>query len=101
MKLTKAEKAQLSGKAKELKGSERRIYMASIVQKLGKGGQRLAERELGWNRATTRKGMHELEHDMTYGDAFRLRGRKRSEEHLPNLMNDLKAIVDRPSQADP
>jgi hypothetical protein len=34
-------------------------------------------------------------------DAFSSRGRKRSEEHLPNLLNDLKAIVDGQSQADP
>lgn len=34
-------------------------------------------------------------------NAFSSRGRKRSEEHLPNLLNDLRAIVDSQSQADP
>src|SRR5258708_3204708 len=34
-------------------------------------------------------------------DAFSWRGRKRSEEHLPNLLIDLQAIVDSQSQADP
>lgn len=34
-------------------------------------------------------------------DAFSWRGRKRSEEHLPNLLVDLKTIVDSQSQADP
>jgi hypothetical protein len=34
-------------------------------------------------------------------DAFTSRGRKRSEDHLPNLLNDLTAIVDGQSQADP
>jgi hypothetical protein len=34
-------------------------------------------------------------------DAFALRGRKRSEEHLPHLLNDLTAIVDSQSQTDP
>jgi hypothetical protein len=30
-----------------------------------------------------------------------LRGRKRAEEHLPNLLTDLQAIVDSQSQTDP
>lgn len=46
---------------------------------------RLAERELGWNRGTIRKGQRELERGIVCLDAYSLRGRKRSEEHLPNL----------------
>jgi hypothetical protein len=34
-------------------------------------------------------------------DAVRLRGRKRAEVHLPNLLTDITAIVDSQSQADP
>jgi len=34
-------------------------------------------------------------------DDFALRGRKRSEGHLPNLLNDITAIVDGQSQVDP
>jgi hypothetical protein len=34
-------------------------------------------------------------------DAFALRGRKRAEEHRPNLLTDIQAIVDSQSQADP
>ena len=30
-----------------------------------------------------------------------MRGRKRAEEHLPNLLADIKAIVDGQSQTDP
>ncbi len=41
--------------------------MARTVQALGPGGQRLAERELGWNRGTMRKGMHELERGIVCG----------------------------------
>src|SRR5439155_4654384 len=101
MELTEEVKALLLNTAKDLKGSARRMFMARTVQTLGEGGQRLAERDLGWNRATIRKGMQEVEHGMRCIDAFSLRGRKRSEEHLPNLMNDLKAVVDSQSQADP
>src|SRR5947209_4286014 len=101
MELTSEVKALLLNTAKDLKGSALRMFMARTVQALGEGGQRLAERELGWNRGTIRKGRREVEHGMVCVDAFSWRGRKRSEEHLPNLLIDLKAIVDSQSQADP
>ncbi len=77
------------------------MFMVRTVQALGPGGQRLAERELGWNRGTIRKGMHEVKSGMVCVDAYSSYGRKRAEEHLPNLLIDLKAIVDSQSQADP
>jgi hypothetical protein len=86
---------------KVLKGSERRLFMARTVKELGKGGQRRAQDLLGWDRTTIRKGMHELESGIICVDAFNARGRKRAEEHLPNLLVDLKAIVDSQSQVDP
>jgi len=101
MELTEEVKALLLNTAKELKGSARRVFMARTVRALGPGGQRLAERELGWNRGTMRKGMHEMERGMVCVDAFSSRGRKRSEDHLPNLLKDITAIVDGQSQADP
>jgi hypothetical protein len=101
MQLTEEVKVLLLTTAKELKGSARRMFMARTVQALGLGGQRLAERELGWNRGTIRKGMHEVKGGMVCVDAFSSRGRKRSEEHLPNLLTDITAIVDSQSQADP
>ena len=101
MELTEEVKALVLNTAKELKGSARRMFMARTVQALGEGGQRLAERELGWNRVTIRKGKHEVESGMGCVDGFRLRGRKHSEDHLPNLLKDITAIVDGQSQADP
>lgn len=87
--------------ANRLKGHERRVFMARVVKLLGKGGQRRAERELDWNRGTIRKGKHELESGIACEDAFSARGRKRAEEHLPNLLEDIKAIADEQSQTDP
>ncbi len=42
-----------------------------------------------------------MEHGIACVDGFKLRGRKRSEDHLPNLLIDITAIVDGQSQADP
>ncbi len=45
--------------------------------------------------------MHELESGIACIDAFSARGRKRAEERLPNLLNDIEAIADEQSQTDP
>ena len=101
MDLTDSLKTLLTETANTLKGSERRRFMARTVQELGVGGQRRAERELGWNRQTIRKALRELHSGLTCLDAFTLRHRKRAEEHLPTLLTDIQAIVDSQSQADP
>ncbi len=101
MKLTHTRKIWLIETAKALRGSERRVFMARTVKELGGGGQRMAERELGWNRGTIRKGRQELESGVAYEDNFSARGRKAAEIHLPNLLNDIRDIVDSQSQADP
>ena len=101
MALTDELKALFRDIVNRLKGHERRLFMAQVVKLLGKGGQRRAERELNWNRGTIRKGMHELESGFACIDAFSARGRKRTEEHLPNLLKDIKAIADEQSQTDP
>ena len=101
MELTDSLKSVFMDTAKQLKGSARRIFMARIVKELGPGGASRAERELGWNRKTIRKGTHEVESGLVCVDAFGARGRKLAEEHLPNLLVDLKAIVDGQSQTDP
>jgi hypothetical protein len=75
--------------------------MARTVKALGPGGQRRAERELGWSRVTIRQGTHELDSGFTCLDAFAARGRKPVEAHLPTLLADIKAIVDSQSQTDP
>ena len=101
MALTDDLKELFKGIAKILKGHNRRVFVAKIVKLLGKGGQRRAEKELNWNRGTVRKGIHELESGFACMDAFSARGRKRAEEHLPNLLDDIKSIADEQSQIDP
>src|SRR5205823_10458157 len=101
MDLTDSLKSLFVETAQTLKGHARRRFMAQTVQELGSGGQRRAERELGWNRETLRKGMRELESGLICLDNLAARGRKRAEDHLPNLLTDIAAIVDSQSQADP
>jgi len=98
--LTESAKRLLKSAVAKLKGSARRVFMAETVRELGAGGQSLAERELGWNRGTIRKGMHEVATGLECKDAFSLRGRKRSDQRLPNLLDDIRDIVDSSAHVD-
>ncbi|MBY5311148.1 ISAzo13 family transposase (plasmid) [Aphanizomenon flos-aquae CCAP 1446/1C] len=101
MELTENLKSLYIKTAKKLKGSDRRQFMAEVVKGLGIGGQTLVERELGWNRRTIRKGMQELESGKPFIDGFDRSGRKGAEVKLPNLLKDIKSLVDPQSQTDP
>jgi hypothetical protein len=101
MNLTDSLKQIFMETAAELKGAARRLFMAKVVKQLGVGGQSQAARELGWNRGTLRKGLHELDCGITCIDNYSARGRKSSGTHLPTLLEELKAIVDGQSQIDP
>ena len=83
--VTPDEKEMYIETAKQLSGHQKRVYMARVVKTLGRGGQRYADRELDWNRNTIRKGKHELESGFICYDNYLARGRKRTEEQLPNL----------------
>lgn len=98
--LTDGIKSLLKSAAGKLKGSARRLFLAETVRELGPGGQTVAERELGWNRGTIRKGMHELTAGVECKDAFCLRGRTRSDKRLANLLDDIRDIVDSNAQVD-
>ncbi len=99
--LTDSLKALFTDTAQRLKGTERRQFMAQVVRELGVGGQSRAERELGWNRGTIRKGMKELTSGVAIEDAFHRRGRKSTEDKLPNFLQDIREIVEPYTQADP
>jgi hypothetical protein len=101
MQVSKAEKEMYVETAKQLKGHTRRLFMARVVKALGPGGAWLASQEFGWDRNTIRKGTRELETGFICYDNYAARGRRRSEERLPELLNDLRAIAEQHSQTDP
>jgi hypothetical protein len=101
MELTDSLKALFVDTARSLQGSARRLFMARTVKELGPGGQRRAERELGWNRGTLRTGMHEVASGLTCLEAFAARGHKPAAYHLPRWLADIKASVASQSPTDP
>ena len=101
MQITDEFKTMCLETAKQLQGSERRLFMARIVKSLGKGGQRRAAQACGWSRDTIRLGMHALTSGFRCQDHLSGRGRTRAEEHVPHLLTDIRDIVDGQSQTDP
>lgn len=85
----------------QLSGQARRIFMASVVKGLGRGGAAWTGRELGWDPTTLRKGTKELDAGSAHADRLHLRGRKGFASKLPRLRDDLRAICEANCQTDP
>jgi hypothetical protein len=85
----------------KLKSSDKRKALAQIAKEIGKGGQSIVASEFNVSRDTIRKGRYELESGFKIVDAHNAKGRKKIEERLPKLMDDIKDIVDSQSQTDP
>src|ERR1039457_1250208 len=78
----------------QLNGAARRMFLASVVKGPGRGGARQAHIQLGWDRTTRRKGLHELNSGIVCVDALSQRGRKPMEARLSNLEADLRKGID-------
>lgn len=81
-------------------GTEETDHIGEIIERFGKGGQRLVAEQFQVSRNTIRKGQQELESG-AIEDRFHERERLRAEEKLPNLLEDIQSIVDGLSQTDP
>ncbi len=86
---------------KRLKGYDKREYIAKISLDYFQGNARKTEREMGWGRECIQKGLKEKETGIRCIDNYKMTGRKRTEEKLPNLSEDIKSLADIQTQADP
>jgi len=93
--------ALLLAAAKRLKGHQRRLFLAEVTLQLCDGNPRQAERRFGWGRDTVSKGLHELQQGIRCLENFAARARPRWEEKNPQLAQDIRAIVEPHTQADP
>jgi hypothetical protein len=84
-----------------LKGHAKRLFMARTVRDVFEGVAYRAEQEFGWNRVTIRKGLHELASGIECVDGRKwATGRKPAEAHLPNLLSDIRDLLDSQSHTD-
>ena len=84
-----------------LAGSDRRAFQAKIANEYLGGKPTRAESVFGWGRSTVELGLKELETGYTCYVEIHERGDKKTEEKLPGLEQDIKAIVEPHGQVDP
>ncbi len=65
------------------------------------GNARKAEREMGWGRECVEKGLKESSSGIRCLDNYQGRGRKKTEDTIPNIKEDIRSIADPSTQADP
>ena len=99
--LTEQIKLTLKDAAKKLTGSKKRAFIAQVTIDYWNSSPRRAETELGWSRKAIALGIKELETGIVCVDNYQGRGRKKTEELLPNLELDIRDLIDDYSQADP
>ncbi len=93
--------ALLRAGAKRLRGHQRRLFMAEVALQVCAGNSRQAERRFGWGRDTVNKGLQELQQSIRCLENFSARGRPRWEEQDPQRAEDIRAIVEPHTHADP
>lgn len=91
-------KAIIKKTAKKLTGSQRREFIAEITNELFGGSARKAEREFGWGRETVHKGIRELATGIECLDNYSARGKKKTEEKIPQLIADIQSLFDKDGQ---
>lgn len=99
--LTKTIQLTFKDAAKKLTGHRKRDFMAKVSEDYFDGSARKAETILGWCRHSVQLGLHERRSGIVCVDNYRARGRRKSEEILPNLEADMRSLVDAQAQADP
>lgn len=87
--------------AQRLTGHQRRLFQAQTCLTLCDGNPRLAERRFGWGRHTVAKGLQELQSGLRCVENFHSRGAQRSEDKNPQLAQDIRALVEPQTYADP
>lgn len=99
--LTDLLKRTIQSAVKKMKGVEKRTYQAEVTKEHLGGSARKAERTFGWDREAVKKGQMEIETQIVCIDNFSARGRKKTEELLPNLETDIHELINEKTQADP
>ncbi len=99
--LTEKIKSTLKDAAKKLTGFKKRAFMAQVTIDYLNSSPRKAESQLGWSREAIAVGLKELETGIVCVDNYQARGRKKTEELLPNLETDISDLIGNYSQADP
>ena len=87
--------------ARRLKGHARRLFQAEVADTLCHGSPRAAERRFGFDRKAVATGQHETQSGIRCLENFAARARPCAEVNDPQLAQDIGALVEPHTQADP
>ncbi len=99
--LTESMRDTIQSAARKLTGFQRRQFQAEMAIKYCRSNPRRAERVFGWGRDAVHTGLNELRTGIRCVENYSTRGRHKSEEKSPELVQDIHALVEPKSQADP
>lgn len=99
--LTESVRETIRSAARKLTGFRRRQFQAETAIKYCQGNPRRAEEVFGWGREAVNTGLNELRTGIRCVEDFSTRGRHKTEERQPELVEEIHALVDSHSQADP
>jgi hypothetical protein len=91
----------LRSAARRLKGHHRRLFQAEVANTLCGGSARLTEQRFGWGRDAVATGLHEASGGIRCLENFAARARPRAEVRDAQLAQDIRALVEPHTQADP
>jgi DDE family transposase len=91
----------LKDAGRRLTGFKRREFQAKIALDYFGESARKAERGMGWGRESVEKGLKERESGIRCVDNYQQRGKKRTEDKIPSLREDMISLAERETQADP
>ena len=99
--LTESVRDTIQSAERKLTGFQRRQFQAEMAIKYCRSNPRRAERVFGWGRDAVNTGLNELRTGIRFVENYSTRGRRKSEEKIPELVQDIHALVEPKSQADP
>lgn len=99
--LTDAVRETIQSAARKLTGFLRRQFQAEVARDYCQGSARQAEQLFGWGRDAVETGLNELRTGIRCHDNFAARGRHKSEQLDPTLVDRIHALLEPVSQADP
>lgn len=87
--------------SKKLTGFRRRQFQAEMATKYCQGSARRAEAVFGWSRGCVNTGLNELRTGIRCVESFSRRGRRKTEDKVPEIQSEIQKIADPHAQADP
>jgi len=93
--------------ARKLTGHRRRAFQAKVTLDYLKGSARRAETVFGWGREAVQRGLREIQGPWeaptvaAHQNHHDARGRRKTEEKLSRLEEDIRSLVNPQSQVDP